>query len=327
MELMALATNTLLNDPGLVRPADWKILLWSFFCAGLVTLVCGWTGWSGSWRLPIILFLILAVTVAGIILRSWIDPILPLASALWTFLLLAQVGLMLERYAKNQNRAVLQRFVAPEIVQDLLEDPQTRLALGGKRERVAVLFADVRGFSRFAEQHSPEEVIKVVNAYLQVMTDALYHFGGLLDKYTGDGLMALFRIGVAGDRGVANALRAALAMRDATLKLSADRIAGGHKSLQVGIALHVGEAVVGLVGNTSRQVNFTALGHTVVVAARLESLAMGGEAIISEDVRLAVGDGFELESREPVQVKGISTPVRCYLVRFARPTVASQLQN
>ncbi|MEI6565367.1 MAG: adenylate/guanylate cyclase domain-containing protein [Verrucomicrobiota bacterium] len=324
MELIALATGTLLNEPGLVRPPDWIILLWSFFCAWLVTVVCGWTGWSGSWRLPIILFLILGVTVGGIIVLIWIDPVLPLTSALWTFLLLAQVGLMLERYAKNQNRAVLQRFVAPEIVQDLLEDPHTRLALGGKRERLAVLFADVRGFSRFAEEHSPEEVIKVVNAYLQVMTDALFRFGGLLDKYTGDGLMALFRIGDAGDQGVVNALRAALAMRDASLKLSADRTEGGDKSLQVGIALHVGEAVVGLVGNTSRQVNFTALGHTVVVAARLQSLAMGGEAIISQEVRLAVGEEFDLESREPVQVKGVSAPVRCYLVRFAKPPVAPQ---
>ena len=152
----------------------------------------------------------------------------------------------------------------------------------------------------------------VVNAYLEVMTEALHQHGGILDKYTGDGLMALFRV----DRGVgvAQAVRAALAMRDAVLALSADRSSGGDKSLQVGISMHVGEAVVGLVGNPERQVNFTALGHTVVVAARLQTQAGGGEVVVSQEVHEAAGPEFDMTPRPAVRVKGVSHPVVPYLV-------------
>ncbi|HRZ35206.1 MAG TPA: adenylate/guanylate cyclase domain-containing protein, partial [Candidatus Paceibacterota bacterium] len=99
------------------------------------------------------------------------------------------------------------------------------------------------------------------------------------------------------------------------LALSVDRAAGGARSLQVGIALHVGEAVVGLVGNPVRQINYTALGHAVVIAARLQGLALGGEVVVSQDVKAAVETRFELEAREPVQVKGLSQPVLCYAVK------------
>ncbi len=236
----------------------------------------------------------------------------PWAAGTTVFLLVTQLTFTLERRDKERNRFLLDRFVAPEVVDELLEQPGRDWRLGGLRERVAVLFADVRGFTQFAENHSPEEVMKTVNAYLEVMTDALHQHDGLLDKYTGDGLMAMFRI----ERGVnvKQALNCALAMRDKVLALSLDRASGTGRALQVGISLHVGEAVVGLVGNPERQVNFTALGHTVVVAARLQTLAGGGEVIASKDVFAEAGDAFAMGARSPVSVKGISEPVTPFVV-------------
>lgn len=326
METLVYATATVLGDGGLRRANPLVLGCWALFWS----IVVGWTSarrglLGGIWRLAGAALAILLLTASEFLQGTWLDPVFPLFAAGGSLLLVTQLSFALERRARDQTRALLQRFVAPEVVEELLDDPDHKLGLGGRRERVVVLFADVRGFSRFAEQNSPEEVVKAVNAYLHVMTDALHHYGGLLDKYTGDGLMALFRFAHDETEPVSRAVSAALAMRDAVLALSVDRDAGGARSLQVGIALHVGEAVVGLVGNPVRQINYTALGHAVVIAARLQGLALGGEVVVSQDVKAAVETRFELEAREPVQVKGLSQPVLCYAVKreFKMPAQAS----
>ena len=325
LEALAYATRTLLMETTL-RPTPRLCLgLWGAFWALSVGLTsAGRTLFGASARFAAAAMLIMLAGFGVFLTGRWLDPVFPTVAAGGAFLLVTQFSFALERRAKDQNRALLQRFVAPEIVDELLSDPDAQLGLGGRRERVVVLFADVRGFTQFAEEHSPEDVVKVVNAYLHVMTDALNHYGGLLDKYTGDGLMALFRTGHDQSLAVARALGAALAMRDAVLRLSAVRAAGGARSLQVGIALHLGEAVLGLVGNPVRQINFTALGHTVVVAARLQGFASGGEVIVTEDIRAVATEDFQLDPREPVQIKGVSQPIPCYLVSKRRPDPTSR---
>ena len=198
-----------------------------------------------------------------------------------------------------------------------------------------MLFADVRNFSHFAETHTPEQVIEAINSYMTALPHALHDHRGLLDKYTGDGLMALFRpqedtdrpaslpggnhADTAGNRVlVARAVSAALAMRDAAQMLSRQRAGEGKNPLEIGIGLHFGEAVCGLVGNPVHQINYTALGHTVVVSARLQATAGGGEVVVSEDVYQAVADLFTVEARAPVSVKGVSAPVRPYHVLAPR---------
>lgn len=313
MELTAYGVRTLLGSY-FIRPAGPGLqAVWALLCALTVgRWVVRRNPIKASWRLLLVALAAYSLSIAWLSGGTWLDPVFPSAAATLAFLLVTQLTFSLERSAKERNRFLLDRFVAPEVVDELLAPAETRLGTGGQRERVTVLFADVRGFTQFAEGHSPEDVMTVVNAYLQVMTEALHLHGGILDKYTGDGLMALFRV----DRGVsvAQAVRAALAMRDAVLALSADRSSGGDKSLQVGISMHVGEAVVGLVGNPERQVNFTALGHTVVVAARLQTQAGGGEVVVSQEVHEAAGPEFDMTPRPAVRVKGVSHPVVPYLV-------------
>ncbi len=312
-ELLAYGTRTLLGDT-FVRPASGLARNVLALISALVVgrLVVRRNPLKASWRLILVILCSFTVAMIAFAQGIWLDPVYPWAAGTTVFLLVTQLTFTLERRDKERNRFLLDRFVAPEVVDELLEQPGRDWRLGGLRERVAVLFADVRGFTQFAENHSPEEVMKTVNAYLEVMTDALHQHDGLLDKYTGDGLMAMFRI----ERGVnvKQALNCALAMRDKVLALSLDRASGTGRALQVGISLHVGEAVVGLVGNPERQVNFTALGHTVVVAARLQTLAGGGEVIASKDVFAEAGDAFAMEARSPVSVKGISEPVTPFVV-------------
>lgn len=319
-ELLAYATQTLLDGKPFARVSP----PWANACALLVALAVGLASARsnpihGSWRLLVALTVIGGLTLWRALDDVWIDPVLPGSAALLAFLGVTQLTSTLDRLARDRNRSMLQRFVAPEVVADMMDRQDGRAELGGQREEVAVLFADVRGFTQFAEAHPPEEVMRVVNAYLAALTDALNTHGGILDKYTGDGLMALFRLGNRGPDALPDAVLAALAMRDAVLRLSEDRARGGDKSLKVGISLHVGDAVLGLVGNPRRQINFTALGHTVVVAARLQAVAGGGEVVITGELADRIRDHFDLEERTPLQAKGISQPLRVYRVLHPVP--------
>jgi class 3 adenylate cyclase len=317
-ELLAYASQTLLDGKPFARVST----SWANTCALLVALAVGLASARsnpihGSWRLLVALTALGGLTLWRALDDIWIDPVLPGSAALLAFLGVTQLTSTLDRLARDRNRSMLQRFVAPEVVADMLDRQDGRAELGGQREEVAVLFADVRGFTQFAEAHPPEEVMRVVNAYLAALTDALNTHGGILDKYTGDGLMALFRLGARGPAALPAAVLAALAMRDAVLRLSEDRHRGGDKSLNVGISLHVGDAVLGLVGNPRRQINFTALGHTVVVAARLQAVAGGGEVVITGEVADRIHEQFDLEERAPLQAKGISQPLRVFRVLSA----------
>lgn len=313
MEMVAHGVRTLLGDFFVHPVSPVRQGLWALLSAWVIgRLAVRRNPIKAAGRLAAV---VLVTGVAFLVLLArgdWLDPVFPAAASVCSFLLVTQLTFRLEQRARERSRFLLDRFVAPEVVEELLAPAAAPLGTGGRREPVAVLFADVRGFTQFAEAHTPEEVMRAVNAYLHGMTEALHRHGGLLDKYTGDGLMALFRL----ERGssVESAVRAALDMRDAALAMSANRTAGGDRSLQVGISIHVGEAVVGLVGNPERQVNFTALGHTVVVAARLQTQAAGGEVVVSRAVQEASGHAFVMTPRPPVRVKGITEMVEPFLV-------------
>jgi len=312
-DVWAYALRTWVDGGGLVRvSAGGRI-----GAAWVLAMAVGWS-LSGKGILIGAMRLGVAALVAGLaaaaagVFGIWMDPVLPTASAALSFLMVTQWSTTLDRRARDRNRRLLQRFVAPEVVREMLERREGRLEPGGQRERIAVLFADVRGFTQFAEANAPEEVMRVVNAYLAVMTEALNRHGGLIDKYTGDGLMALFRL--RGPNDLEQAVDAALEMRDAALRLSQDRVSGGDTSLRVGISMHAGDAVVGLVGNPGGQINFTALGLTVVVAARLQAVAGAGELVVSSELAREIRRTFEFSERPPLQAKGISRAIEVRLV-------------
>ena len=330
-ELQAHATLTLTNH-SFIRKAGLPLDLLITVLFGLVAghLSLRRDPFSAAWRIGLAILLLTVVISLAFLLRStWLDPVLPLIAAALAFMLVTQFTFSLEHVALQRNRALLQRFVAPQVVEELLADPENMLGLGGRRQRICVLFADVRNFTPFAEQHTSEEVIETINAYMTAMTEALHAYGGILDKYTGDGLMALFRITEdPPDDQIQEAVLASLAMRDVAIMVSKRMQEQGKEALQVGISMHYGEAVVGLVGNPN-QFNYTALGHTVVVAARLNSVAQAGDVLVSDTVYQAISDTFTVEECEEVMVKGLSQPVRPYRVvkahRVSRKTRVARI--
>ncbi len=319
-EMLSRITNALLNGAEIKPAVPGKAIVLTMLIGLLIGSLCaGRDPLQASWRVALLLTAnFVYCVIVYLAFDTWIDPVMPLVAAAASFLLVTQLTFSLERDERQRNRQLFSRFIAPNFVDELLESPQTmKLALGGEKRTVCVLFADVRNFTGFAESHAPELVIEIMNIYLTALTDALDVYGGVLDKYTGDGLMAFFEVKDDVERDLIRSVTAALAMRDAGIAVARKLEASGRQPLEIGLGLHYGEAVVGLVGNEKRQINYTALGHTVVVSARLQTLAEGGQVVVSEPIYLRVRHHFECVPMEPVFVKGISTEQHPYLVTSA----------
>ncbi len=172
-------------------------------------------------------------------------------------------------FLELDRRRGLERFLPPTVVERVIGgDP---LRLEGERQTVTILFADLRGSTALAEKLAPEQVIAVMNAYLRVMARSVIDAGGILDKFTGDGLMAIF--GAMGDKahGAPAAARAALAMRSNIRALNAQRARDGEPVVQFGVGMHTGDVVLGAIGLPERS-DYTAIGDAVNTASRMETL-------------------------------------------------------
>jgi adenylate cyclase len=227
-----------------------------------------------------------------------------------------------ERLAREEvARANYSRFLPEYVVKQMLENPDS-FKLGGVNQTITILFADIRGFTRISEHSPPERVVGLLNKYFSAMTDIIFAHGGTLDKYLGDGLMALFGAPTATPDDANNALNAAVAMQRRMIGLNQDLHAEGFSELGVGIGLHTGEVTVGYIGSERRS-EYTAIGDTVNTASRLESNAQGGQILISDATAKAAHSRYKLESREPITVKNRTQPVVLWEVDWQRASGAT----
>jgi adenylate cyclase len=201
---------------------------------------------------------------------------------------------------REAQLAAVRRYLPPAMVDNIQSIDM--LAIGGEQRVISVLSADLRGFSTFSEQLPPEEAMDVINKYLVVATDAIHLYEGIIDKYMGDEVVALFntQLNPHEDHAVC-AVRAALAMQRDVLTLHEELPEEQH--LYYGIGVHTGPAVLGNVGSPSRR-EFTAIGDTVLISNLLESEAQTGEIILSQPTNELVKDHFETEPIEPRKLKG-----------------------
>lgn len=209
---------------------------------------------------------------------------------------------------KQNIRNLFQRYVSPAVVERLV-DGRENLMLGGRRQDVAVLFADIRGFTTFSEHIAPEALVEILNQYLALAVEAILTEEGTLDKFMGDAVMALFNTPLLQPDCTLKAVRAALAMQRALADYNAGRTSP--HSLSFGIGIHFGPAVVGNIG-TPQQMNYTAIGDTVNLAKRLQESAEGGEILLSQAAYEVVQADVTVESLGPLVIKGRSTPEYTY---------------
>jgi len=222
---------------------------------------------------------------------------------------------------RDRMRDLFRRYLAPSVAERLLNSPEA-VQLGGSRQDVTILFADVRGFSGFSERHTPEEVVAMLNHYLALATQEIFNELGTLDKFLGDGVMAIFGAPVPVPNHEMAAVKAALAMRASLDRLRNDT----GVRVGFGIGLNAGAAVVGNIG-TAQLMNYTAIGDVVNVAARLQSEARSGEILISQVVLDRVKDAVISEELSDIYVKGRSVPVTTFKLLGMRDPTLTQSRH
>ncbi|MCP4540009.1 MAG: GAF domain-containing protein [Chloroflexi bacterium] len=200
------------------------------------------------------------------------------------------------------------RFLSPAVIERLPRDPRD-LGLGGQRQEITSLFADIRGFSGFSLRHGPEKLVEILNQYLDVGAKAILAEEGTLDKILGDEVVALFNAPLRQEEHVLRAVRAALRMQNGVAQL--------HKKmpleyqLDYGVGINVGDAVVGFIG-TEEQLNYTAIGSSVNLASRLQGIAKPMQILLSATAYERVQNHVEAQPLPPVELKGFDEPISVY---------------
>jgi adenylate cyclase len=226
-----------------------------------------------------------------------------------------------ERLAREEvARANYSRFLPEYVVKQMLENPES-FKLGGVSQTITILFADIRGFTRISEHAPPERIVSLLNRYFSAMTDIIFAHGGTLDKYLGDGLMALFGAPTTTPDDANNALNAAVAMQRRVLGINIELQDEGLPEIGVGMGLHTGEVVVGYIGSERRS-EYTAIGDAVNTSSRLESNARGGEILMSDATAKAARSRYKLKPRDPITVKNREQPIAIWEVDWQKASGA-----
>lgn len=207
----------------------------------------------------------------------------------------------------EEIREAFGQFVTPEVAEYVLAHPQDFLKRGERKE-VTVLFADVRSFTPFSARVPPEEVVSALNDLSTLVIDAIQREGGILNKFIGDGLMALFGAPVPSKDHARAAARAALRARDAVEAQSESRRKLGQDPLRIGIGLNTGDVVAGCVGTKGRA-EYSVIGHAVNLAARLEKTAAPGQILLGPETGRLLSGAFELSGTITLKLSGLPEPV------------------
>jgi len=218
---------------------------------------------------------------------------------------------------KEMIKRAFTRYVAREVVEEILKDPEN-LVLSGERRQVTVLFCDVRGFTPMSERLAPEEVVLLLNDFYNLMIETTFKYDGTLDKFLGDAVMAVFGAPMAYPDHSARAIRTALAMQEGIAGLNERRVREGKEPIAVGIGVSAGEAVAGTVGTEDRM-EYTVIGDSVNLAARLEANAKAGQILISYRTYERVRDLVEARPLGRIRVKGKEEEVEVYEVLGLAP--------
>ncbi|WP_187273820.1 CHASE2 domain-containing protein [Paenibacillus sp. N3.4] len=218
-----------------------------------------------------------------------------------------------ERKERNRVTGIFGRFVSKSVVDELLQSGED-VKLGGSRKDISLIFVDIRGFTPMSERLEPEQVIQVLNEYLDVCTKAIFKFNGTLDKFIGDGVMAMFGAPIAYDNHPEMAVRSAIEMKSQANILEQKLIEKYGIGVKFGLGINSGPAVVGNIGSEDLRLDYTAIGDTVNLSARLEANAKPGQILISEQTYARVKDLFVIEPIGEIKVKGKEKPVMVYEV-------------
>jgi adenylate cyclase len=308
-EILATAIENLKNDRHMRQaPVWWPAAI------GLVLLTALFFGFQrkidvraigAGLAAATVLLLGISWLLAG---RLVLLPLLTPLIAAWTLYAGAALSEYLaERRQRQAAVAMFSRFVNPHVVSALLDK-----GVQTARREVTLLFSDIRGFTTLSETRSPEEVVDLINRYFSLQVDVIWRHGGTLDKYIGDCIMAMWGAPLDNAEHAKSAVACALDMADA-LQAFKKELGAEHLEFDVGIGLHSGPAVVGLIGSEKRR-EYTAIGDTVNVASRIEGLTKDAKRriLVSKETKDLCGDAFDFVSCGTYSMKGRAQPAELF---------------
>ncbi|MDX9721327.1 MAG: adenylate/guanylate cyclase domain-containing protein [Myxococcota bacterium] len=220
--------------------------------------------------------------------------------------------LLKEMEENIRARDKLRRLLSPHLVDDVLNG-KIELKMGGERRAATVLFSDIRGFTSRTERTRPEAIVSMLNDYFERMVDIVFRYEGTLDKFVGDEIMAVWGAPMEREDHAVRAVCTALDMFAALAQLNQERAEQNEEPIEIGIGISTGEMIAGYMGSTLAM-DYTVIGDTVNLGARLCSAAGPGEILINESTLEAVKDSVEAIALPPVHVKGKAAPVKLFRV-------------
>jgi len=317
VEIHAAITQSMLSQQW-YRPVSPICNLLFLFIGGILTAVT--VGQRGPWKGMLGTLCIMAASI-GLVYglwhcHWWLNLASPLILILLTYVVVTAADFIQAEMERRKTRAVFSRYVSPDVVEELMKDPDS-VELGGAKKVVTIMFADIRGFTAYSENKDPVDVITRLNEYLTVMTRTIQKHGGTLDKYLGDGLMAFFGAPIYYDDHVERAVRVAVEIQDAVKQLNAEWAEkDGSPALLVAIGINTGPAVVGNVGSPERM-DYTLIGEDVNLASRTEALTKLFETLVLVSERSydvlppgEIKDSLYYIGEE--LVKGFTHPIKVY---------------
>jgi adenylate cyclase len=219
----------------------------------------------------------------------------------------------------DKMKAILQKFHSPEITEKLMSG---EIKLGGERREVTIVFTDIRGFTMMSESQSPEQVVEMLNEYFTQMVRQIRSCGGVVDKYIGDAIMALWGIAIDRPDDTHRAVEACLRMREQLEVLNMMRRERGDPELKIGMGISVGEVIAGNIGS-EEQLEYTVIGDATNVASRIESATkqLHTDLLIDLSVYERVKDSFVCEPMGSISLRGKSIEAKLFAVRSRLKTV------
>ena len=242
----------------------------------------------------------------------WLNLIYPVLTMMTIYLWITVYRYVIEEREKKKIRGAFQYYLTASVVNEILKDP-SKLKLGGDKKHLSVLFSDIRGFTSISEKLAPEELVQLLNKYLTAMTDIVFKYEGLLDKYIGDAVMAVFGAPLDQPDHALRAGRTAIEMMAELRRLREKWAAEGRPDVDIRIGINSGDMVVGNMGSQMR-FDYTVMGDSVNLASRLEGTnkEYGTNIMISEYTYDLIKDELFCRELDAVRVKGKEHPVRVF---------------
>jgi class 3 adenylate cyclase len=223
-----------------------------------------------------------------------------------------QMDVLVARQKRKEMRDVLQRYLSYNLVDELLKDP-AKIRLGGVKQKVSVLFSDISGFTRMLSVTEPERVIRILNEYLTEMTEIIFRYNGMVDKFVGDAVIGIFGALKTSPFDTYRAVKTALAMQERLRELQRVWKESIGEVIEARIAVNTGEVILGNIGSPVRM-DYTAIGDAVNTASRLQAIAETGKVVISKTTFEELGAGVGVKELGKVSLKGRLEPIEAYEV-------------